>query len=228
MPRTASVFSAIVVALLTANSLQAQEIHWRHDYAAARKEAAAAGKPLLLDFGTEACLWCRKLDATTFHDRAVVEAINENFVPLKIDGNRDERLTQAAGVQAFPTVVLVSAEGKIVARQEGYADVAKMMAMLRQVPAREVRESPKPTAASRSPSADLLASARTDYDSGRYLACIQKCDQLTAGPAGMEAEQARRLAMAIAGDPSKWKQVTTQLESELAAAKRDLEAALKR
>jgi hypothetical protein len=107
-------------------------VRWRPDYASARKEATATGKPLLLDFGTEACIWCRKLDATTFRDRGVVALLNERFVPVKVDGNQDARLTQAAGVQAFPTIVLVSAEGKIIGRHDGYADVAKMIALLRQ------------------------------------------------------------------------------------------------
>jgi thioredoxin-related protein len=229
MPRMASVFSAVVIALLTAHSLQAQDVRWRHDYAAARKEATATGRLLLLDFGTEACMWCRKLDVTTFRDRSVVETINANFVPVKVDGDREERLTQALGVQAFPTLVLVSPEGKIVARQEGYADAFKMMAMLRQAPAREVREAPKAAAQPRSAAAELLTSARADFDAGRYLACIQKCDALATGSKpGAEADEARRLSWAIAGDPGRWKQVTAQLESDLAAAKRDLDAALKR
>ncbi|MGL6097907.1 MAG: thioredoxin family protein, partial [Fimbriiglobus sp.] len=50
----------------TAPAATAQDVRWRHDYAAARREAADSGKPLLLDFGTENCVWCRRLDATTF------------------------------------------------------------------------------------------------------------------------------------------------------------------
>ena len=60
----------VVVFVTTAGQSHAQEVKWRDDYAAARREATETGKPLLFDFGTEACVWCRKLDATTFRDPA--------------------------------------------------------------------------------------------------------------------------------------------------------------
>ena len=226
MPRMAAVSLTVVVALLTSNPLQAQDVRWRADFATARQEATATGKPMLLDFGTEACSWCRKLDATTFRDRAVVELLNASFVPVKVDGEREARLTQSVGVQAFPTIVLVSHEGKIIARHEGYADASKMRALLRQAPA---REAPKPSVVPRSAAGELLAEARADHDGGRYLVCIQKCDKLTtAFGASAESVEARRLCAGIAGDPEKWKRVTAQLETDLASVKRDLDLALRR
>jgi thioredoxin-related protein len=211
---------AVTSVLVAAGAAGAQDVRWRPDFNSARKEAAASGKPLLLDFGSENCMWCRKLDSTTFRDRTVVQLINENFVPVKVDGEREERIAQAVGVQAFPTLVIVSPEGKVIARHEGYADSAKMLSLLRSVPK---------AAPPRSPAADLLASARADHDSGRYLACLQKCDKLGSGfAASPEAGDARKLAAAIAANPEKWKRVTVELESEFTAVKKDLDAALKR
>jgi thioredoxin-related protein len=225
MQRMALVFLSLVIVLTTASSVPAQEVRWRTDYAAARKEAATTGKPMLLDFGTEACMWCRKLDATTFRDRAIVDVLNARFIPVKVDGERDSRLTQSVGVQAFPTIVLISAEGKIFARHEGYADNSKMMALLRQAPA--AKEEAKPTASAQFDAAVLLAAARADHDAGRFLMCIQKCDKLTTA-ANPEAAEARRISASITGDPEKWKRVTAQLEADLTAVKHNLETALKR
>ncbi len=225
MPRMAPGTWAIAAVLLSSITVQAQDIRWRPDFAAARKEATATGKPMFLDFGTENCTWCRKLDASTLRDRAIVELLNEKFIPVKVDGEREERLTQSVGVQAFPTLVLVSAEGKIIARHEGFAEVSKLMSLLKQAPA---REAPKPVAApilARSPAAELLTAARADHDAGRYLACLQKCDKLGTTA---EASEARRISAGIAGDPEKWKRVTLQLEGDFAAVKKDLDAALKR
>jgi thioredoxin-like negative regulator of GroEL len=202
-----------------------QEVRWRHDYAAARKEAAAAGKPLLLDFGSEDCVWCRKLDATTFRQPAVIELLNDRFVPVKVDGQKDAWLSQTAGVEAFPTLVLLSSEGKILARHDGYADAGKLLPLLRQA----IPTKPVAPAAPRPPAAELLAQARADHDAGRYLACIERCDRLLAAhPAAREAADARRLTAAITADPAKWGRVTGQLRSDLAALQRDLHAALGR
>src|SRR5438552_3978122 len=58
---------------------------WRTDYNAARREATEKKRPLLLDFVTENCFWCKKLDSTTFRDPAIVALLNEQFIPIRID-----------------------------------------------------------------------------------------------------------------------------------------------
>ena len=131
MPHLRFVRLVPVVAALFLSSLEApaQEIKWRRDYSAARKEAAETGRPLLLDFGTEACFWCRKLDATTFRDPKVVKLVNEQFVPVKLDGNREQRLTAALQIDGFPTLLLATPEGKVVGRRAGYTDATQFMAL---------------------------------------------------------------------------------------------------
>src|SRR4051812_16617771 len=162
--------AAVVLGLMTANA-SAQEVKWRHDYAAARKEAAAAGKPMVLDFGTEACTWCKKLDATTFRNPAIVSQLDARFIPVKIDAEREAKLTEAVKVDSFPTLLLVSADGKILARHVGYADTTQMAAFLAKAPESGTSAPPQQAAAT-SPAAELLAAARADHDAGRYLVCL--------------------------------------------------------
>jgi thioredoxin-like negative regulator of GroEL len=125
----------IVILVSTTTPVTAQEVRWRHDYSAARREATETGRPLLLDFGTEACVWCRKLDATTFRDPKVVKLLNEQFIAVKIDANREPKLTAALGVDSFPTLVLASASGKVIDRHVGYADVSQLTSLLSKAPA---------------------------------------------------------------------------------------------
>ena len=73
----------------------AEEVDWRSDYNAARKEAAEKGRPIVLDFGFESCVHCRKLDATTFHDGDVIKRINAKFVALRIDIERPDSRREA-------------------------------------------------------------------------------------------------------------------------------------
>lgn len=123
-------FVALALVLVTELGATAQDVRWRHDFAAARKEAAESGKSLLLDFGTESCGWCRKMDATTMRDPAIVKALNERFIPVKLDGNREDRLTSALGIEAFPTLVLAAPDGKVLDRHTGYADSSRLMGIL--------------------------------------------------------------------------------------------------
>jgi thioredoxin-related protein len=115
-------------------SAHAQEVRWRNDYVAARREAVETGKPLFLDFGTEACFWCKKLDATTFRDPKVVKLLNERFIPVRIDASREARLTGALQIEGYPTLILATAGGKVVGRHVGYADVVQLTALLNKSP----------------------------------------------------------------------------------------------
>jgi thioredoxin-like negative regulator of GroEL len=100
----------------------AQDVKWRYDYNSARHEAEQKNLPLVVDIGTENCFWCNKLDAITFHDPVVTEAINSKFIPLKVDAHRNAALSDALRIQAFPTVVLAASDGKILATLEGYME----------------------------------------------------------------------------------------------------------
>jgi tetratricopeptide (TPR) repeat protein len=108
-----------------AGAAGAQEVRWRQDYNAARKEAADKGLPLVLDFGTQNCYWCRKLDETTFSDPTVTRVMNERFIPLKIDAGREASLAAALHISAYPTVVLAGPDGKILGTIEGYQDAGR-------------------------------------------------------------------------------------------------------
>jgi thioredoxin-related protein len=123
--------AALAAACLLASAARGDGVPWRHDYNAARREAHDAGRPLLLDFGTEQCYWCRRLDETTFVDPAVQRLLSEHFVPVKVDGNRSPYLAQVLQVQVYPTLVLAAPDGKILLTLEGYQDAPRMADHLR-------------------------------------------------------------------------------------------------
>jgi thioredoxin-related protein len=135
MSRMRPIFAPIVatfVTLVSVGSLQAQEINWRHDFRAAQREAQESGKPLFLDFGTQQCHWCQQLDATTFRVPAVARLLNDNFIPVNVDGNRDRELTGKLGVQSFPTLVMLDPAGRVINRQVGFCEAGPMTGFLNQ------------------------------------------------------------------------------------------------
>ncbi len=156
-------FVSFAMLLGLSGSVSAQDVKWRTDFAAARKEATETGRALLLDFGTESCFWCKKLDATTFRDPKVVKLLNEQFIPVKIDAQKYQQLTDKLGIESFPTLVLATAEGKVIGRHVGFADVAKLTAFLNKVPA----PAPVPVAAvAPMTEADKQRRAKEEIDAG--------------------------------------------------------------
>jgi thiol:disulfide interchange protein len=139
MPRFATLFAVV----LFGGQASGQEVKWRTDYAAARKEAVETGKPLLLDFGTEWCGPCKKLEATTFRDPKVVATLNDRFIPVKLNGDKETRLVAAMSVDGFPTLIVAAPDGKVIARQSGFLTASQFTDLLSKAPAAKPAASPR-------------------------------------------------------------------------------------
>lgn len=105
---------------------RADGVRWRGDYAKALKEAAETDRPLLLNLGTDNCFWCKQLDARTFKDAELVKLLNERFIPLKIDGERNGYLVKELKIQSYPTLVFAAADGTILGFREGFVEADKL------------------------------------------------------------------------------------------------------
>lgn len=133
LTRATRLRTPVVLGLLFAAATPgaAQTVSWRQDYSAARKEAADKGLPIVIDFITDNCLWCKKMDASTFRDTAVIAAMNEQYVPLKVNADSDPTLAQTLRISQYPTLVLAAPDGKILGVLEGYQEAAALADTLR-------------------------------------------------------------------------------------------------
>jgi thioredoxin-related protein len=121
---------AILMALTVLTNVRAQESGntWLTDFNKAKKEAAEKKLPILADFsGSDWCGWCIKLDKEVFSRKEFKEFAADNLVLFLADFPRkkelaadvktqNEQLLKAYGVEGFPTVLLLDAGGKVIAR----------------------------------------------------------------------------------------------------------------
>lgn len=113
--------------LLVAAPLAAQgPVKWEHDMQSALKRAKAEKKLVFMDLWTEWCPPCRYLQSNIFPS-AEGQAALSRFVPYsalvqKKDGTpvpEGTKLAQQFHLEAFPTMVILDADGKEVRRQVG-------------------------------------------------------------------------------------------------------------
>lgn len=224
---------ALALAAVATAAAAAEEVQWRTDFAAARKEAQQKQRPLLLDFGTDTCFWCKKLDTITFRDPAIIKVLNEQFIPVKIDGDRDTKLTEALHIQSYPTLVFASPEGRTLGSQEGFVDAEKLAPQLKRVladapppVARDTppKASPEAVAAPATPTTEertriareLLMLAEGDLHARRYLGCLELCAALVAmHPDLPEAAEARKMTERIMSDAAVGRFLCQQLSERL-------------
>lgn len=117
--------------LLAAAPLQASDL-WSTDYTTSIAQAASQKKPVLLEFtGSDWCPPCMKQNNDVFEQPAFEEFAKNNLVLVKLDfprskpqdpeiKQRNQQLAAQYQVQGFPTVILLNAEGKELAREVGY------------------------------------------------------------------------------------------------------------
>lgn len=72
---------------LNADNKEAAEIQWITLEEAVEK-SKKADKLIMIDFYTDWCGWCKRMDATTFTDPAVIAYINKNFYPIKFNAEQ--------------------------------------------------------------------------------------------------------------------------------------------
>ncbi len=96
-----------------------------HDFAAAERQARAERKPLFVDFETTWCGPCKTMDQWVYTAKSVVEAAN-GVVSVKVDGDEHRDLVKRFAVGAYPTLILLDANGKELKRAVGYRSVAEM------------------------------------------------------------------------------------------------------
>ncbi len=103
-----------------------------------RAEAKAAGKPVVIDFWANWCVYCKKLDKLVWHDPAVA-AEAARFLAIKIDATAPddaemEALKQEFKVPGLPRVVFIDSRGQVLhGLSTGFQPADKMLETMREV-----------------------------------------------------------------------------------------------
>lgn len=114
---TGILFLAVAACLL--HSASAYAISWKFDMVAALQEAKSSGKPVMVDFYTEWCGWCKKLDSDTYTN-SNVQKLAEKFICVKVDAEKTPEIAARYGVSGYPTIVFLNSSGTPVERIVGY------------------------------------------------------------------------------------------------------------
>src|SRR5947207_8685895 len=88
---------------------RAAEIHWRTWSQAAFDEARATKRPVLLSLAAVWCHWCHVLDETTLSDPRVIERLDREFVPVRVDADQRPDVEQRYILGGWPTVAFLDA-----------------------------------------------------------------------------------------------------------------------
>jgi uncharacterized protein YyaL (SSP411 family) len=92
---------------------RANEIAWRPWGRAAFEEAARADKPVLLNLTAVWCHWCHVMDETTYSDPALIDLINSELVPVRVDADRYPHVQDRYIAGGWPTNAFLTPTGEV-------------------------------------------------------------------------------------------------------------------
>ena len=92
-------------------------------------------KIILVDFETESCVWCDRLDADTFTDQKVIDFANQNLISKKIDAEKGDGPEQKKKyrVKAYPTILFLDSKGLEIDRIVGYRPPEEFLSELNRI-----------------------------------------------------------------------------------------------
>jgi thioredoxin-related protein len=117
---------------------------WK-DWNSGLKEAATAGKPVLVDVYTDWCTWCKRMDQDVYTRPEVRDYLSGHFVmvklnaeystPARYDGKQytSRTLAERFRVNGYPTTIFLRADGNHIANVPGYVPADRFLLLLRYI-----------------------------------------------------------------------------------------------
>jgi HEAT repeat protein/cytochrome c biogenesis protein CcdA/glutaredoxin len=104
-------------------------VTWTENLSGALARAGNELKPVLLVFSSPDCPWCVRLKSETLAEKDVLAAL-EGFICVSIDTSRDAKTAREFQVRGVPATVILSGDGRIQSRVEGFMDKTAFLAFL--------------------------------------------------------------------------------------------------
>ncbi|MCG6894787.1 MAG: thioredoxin family protein [Desulfobacteraceae bacterium] len=135
--RAAWVISMIVLTLVSLWTVSqgladTNSVQWfKYEEGMARQEST--GKKALITFTAEWCSYCAKMERETFSDRRVAAFLNEAFVPIRVDYDRENRVVEEFNVRKIPATWFVDEKGERISNLPGFVPAEMFLNILRYV-----------------------------------------------------------------------------------------------
>ena len=118
-------------------SLDTQElvngINSTSDLTQALEEAGNTNKSVLLIFDQASCYYCDLLKSDTLNDANVQKEINEKYIVVDVDVNKEASLAAKYQVVGTPMIIILDSNGNQQGKIEGYVDANEFLAELKEI-----------------------------------------------------------------------------------------------
>ena len=125
--------SAVILMVLLPDTFAFSEgiIWYSHDEGIAN--GLSKGKKIYINFHAVWCAPCKYMKKTTFSNPAVIAYLNEHFISIKIDVDKETKISRKYGASQIPDNWFLFKNGEIIGRRKGYIDPDMFMKILKSI-----------------------------------------------------------------------------------------------
>jgi thioredoxin-related protein len=88
-------------------------------------------KKIYINFYADWCGYCKKMEKETFVDNDIARFLNENFIPVRLNSDKEQELSKKYSVRGLPTSLFLSETGETIGSQPGYMGPKDFMTVLK-------------------------------------------------------------------------------------------------
>lgn len=105
------------------------KIEW-HSYESGMARSRFEKKRVFLYFHADWCGYCLEMDRKTFKDQAVIATLNRNFIPIRVDSDREKAAATLFRVKGLPDSWFLSENGEVIGHRPGFIPPDQMVKIL--------------------------------------------------------------------------------------------------
>ncbi|HVO83402.1 MAG TPA: thioredoxin family protein [Syntrophobacteria bacterium] len=118
------------------------QVQW-FDFDDGLARARSAKKPIMINFYTDWCVYCKKFDRETLQDPEVTRTLESGFVAIRLNAENDktrlsyrgksfsyEEFSRYFGVTAFPSIAFLNDKGELITMIPGFVPAPQFSVFL--------------------------------------------------------------------------------------------------
>jgi thiol:disulfide interchange protein len=107
-----------------------KDIRWQ-SFADGMARGKSENKRVFLHFYAEWCAACKIMEDKTFKDPGVIAALNKDYVPVKVDVDRNRKISEMFKIKVLPDTWFIKGNTEIIGHRPGYIAPEQLKALLK-------------------------------------------------------------------------------------------------
>lgn len=110
--------------------VRASALKWSDYDQGVLRQSRELKRPLFVLIYLDTCHWCRKYETETLETSKILQRLRQDYLPVAVDHAKHPAVAQQLGATTVPTTLLLTPDGRRLARFRGFVDARDLADIL--------------------------------------------------------------------------------------------------